>query len=76
MLFCNHQENKDNEISRLTRSVICEAKTGTLSFRNLLLDYQFQCFWKGSVVAKVLIKTAAFERGSKEKLFPSRFIFL
>ena len=47
--------NEDNEIDRLTRSVIGEpAKIGHPFIETCLLDYQFQRFWKGLFVVKVL----------------------
>ena len=67
--------NKDNEIERLTRSVMSEAKTGAPSFRNLPVRLSIPALFAGFSCFKRL-RMVAGATGAKEKFFPLRFSFL
>ena len=67
--------NKDNEIERLTRSVMGEAKTGAPSFRNLPVRCSIPALFAGFSCFKSL-RMVAGATGAKEKFFPLKFSFL
>ena len=67
--------NKDNEIERLTRSVMGEAKTGAPSFRNLPVKLSIPELFAGFSCFKNL-RMVAGATGAKEKFFPLKFSFL
>ena len=60
--------NEDNEIDRLIRLVIGEAKTGASSFRNLPVRLSIPALLRGFNCCKSF-KTEVCATGSKEKLF-------
>ena len=66
--------NKDNEIERLTRSVMGEAKTGAPSFRNLLVRLSIPALFAGFSYFKSL-RMVAEATGAKEKFLPLKFSF-
>ena len=66
--------NKDNEIERLTRSVMGEAKTGAPSFRNLPVRLSIPALFAGFSCSKSL-RMVAGATGAKEKFFPLKFSF-
>ena len=61
--------NKNNEIERLTRSVIGEAKTGAPSFRNLPVRLSIPALFAGFSCFKSL-RMVAGATGAKEKFLP------
>ena len=61
--------NKDNEIERLTRSVMGEAKTGAPSFRNLPVRLSIPALFAGFSCFKSLRKVVR-ATGAKETFFP------
>ena len=66
--------NKDNEIERLTRSVMGEAETGAPSFRNLPVKLSISALFAGFSCFKSL-RMVAGATGAKEKFFPFKFSF-
>ena len=67
--------NKDNEIERLTRSVMGEVKTGAPSFRNLPVRLSIPALFVGFSCFKSL-RMVAGASGAKEKFFSLKFSFL
>ena len=67
--------NKDNEIERLTRSVMGEAKTGAPSFRNLPVRLSIPALFAGFSCFKSL-RMVGGATGTKEKFLPLKFSFL
>ena len=64
-----------NEIERLTRSVMGEAKTGAPSFRNFPVRLSIPALFAGFSCFKSL-RMVAGATGGKEKFFPLKFSFL
>ena len=68
-------ENKDNEIERLTRSVMGEAKTGAPSFRNLPVRLSIPALFAGFSCFKSL-RMVAGATGAEKSSYTLNLVFL